>query len=89
MTVKADDFNGLSIFADYAKDKFLHGVLFYSGDKVLPFRKNGGVFHALPLSSLSDDGGKIGLVRCAGYSAGWSGKMTAGCGGKDLSWYNY
>jgi predicted AAA+ superfamily ATPase len=53
MTVKPNDFNGLSIFADYAKDKFLHGVLFYSGDKVLPFRINGRVFHALPLSSLS------------------------------------
>lgn len=51
MTVKPEDFNGLSIFADYAKDKFLHGVLFYSGDKVLPFRINGRVFHALPLSS--------------------------------------
>lgn len=52
MTVKPEDFNGLSIFADYAKDKFLHGVLFYSGDKVLPFRINGRVFHALPLSSI-------------------------------------
>jgi predicted AAA+ superfamily ATPase len=52
MTVKPEDFYGLSIFADYAKDRFLHGVLFYSGDKVLPFRINGRVFHALPLSSL-------------------------------------
>ena len=50
MTVKPEDFNGLSIFADYAKEKFLHGVLFYSGDKVLPFKINGRVFHALPLS---------------------------------------
>jgi predicted AAA+ superfamily ATPase len=61
MTVKQDDFNGLSIFADYAKDKFLHGVLFYSGDKALPFRINGRVFHALPLSALSD-------ARCNGNS---------------------
>ncbi len=52
MTVKPEDFSGLSIFADYAKDKFLHGVLFYSGDKVLPFRINDTVFHALPISSL-------------------------------------
>jgi predicted AAA+ superfamily ATPase len=52
MTVKAEDFAGLSIFADYAKDKFLHGVLFYSGDKVLPFKINDTIFHALPLSSL-------------------------------------
>jgi hypothetical protein len=27
MTVKAVDFKGLSSFADYAKDRFLHGVL--------------------------------------------------------------
>ena len=52
MTVKTEDFSGLSIFADYAKDKFLHGVLFYSGDKVLPFRINERLFHALPISSL-------------------------------------
>ena len=52
MTVKAEDFKGLSSFADYAKDRFHHGVLFYSGDKILPFRINGIVFHALPLSWL-------------------------------------
>jgi uncharacterized protein len=50
MTVKPEDFNGLSVFADYAKETFIHGVLFYSGDKVLPFKINGRVFHALPLS---------------------------------------
>ncbi len=52
MTVKAEDFSGLSIFKEYAKDKFLHGVLFYSGDKVLPFRVHDTIFHALPISSL-------------------------------------
>lgn len=52
MTVKPEDFSGLSSFADYAKDKFLHGVLFYSGDKILPFRINDTIFHALPISSL-------------------------------------
>lgn len=52
MSVKPEDFRGLSIFADYVGDKFLHGALFYSGDKVLPFRINGHEFHALPLSSL-------------------------------------
>jgi predicted AAA+ superfamily ATPase len=51
MTVKPEDFNGLSVFADYAKDKFLSGVLFYSGDKVLPFKISGQTFYALPLSS--------------------------------------
>jgi predicted AAA+ superfamily ATPase len=52
MTVKQEDFNGLANFADYAKDRFLHGVLLYSGDKTLPFRVNDRLFHALPLSSL-------------------------------------
>jgi len=50
MTVTTQDFSGLSAFADYAKDKFLHGVLFYSGDKVLPFKINNRTFIALPIS---------------------------------------
>lgn len=52
MTVKPEDFSGLASFADYAGDKFLHGVLIYSGDKVLPFRIDNYAFHALPISSL-------------------------------------
>ncbi|MFH0729538.1 MAG: ATP-binding protein [Pseudomonadota bacterium] len=52
MTIKREDFSGLLNFADYAKDKFLHGVLFYSGDKILPFRINETILHAIPLSSL-------------------------------------
>jgi len=50
MTVTTQDFSGLSVFADYAKDKFLHGVLFYSGDKILPFKINHRTFLALPIS---------------------------------------
>jgi uncharacterized protein len=52
MTVKPDDFSGLSGFADYAKERFLHGILFYSGDKVLPFLIQGITYHAVPISSL-------------------------------------
>lgn len=52
MTVKPEDFSGLASFADYAGGKFLRGVLFYSGDKVLPFRINDYVFHALPIAYL-------------------------------------
>ncbi len=52
MTVRPEDFSGLSIFAEYAGERFSHGVLFYSGDKVLPFRINNIVFHAVPISSL-------------------------------------
>lgn len=52
MSVRAEDFSGLSVFSGYAGDRFLGGVLFYSGDKVLPFRINDTIFHALPISSL-------------------------------------
>jgi len=56
MSVKAEDFSGLSNFADYAGKKFSHGVLFYSGDKVLPFKVDDRVFHALPIFLLGDIG---------------------------------
>ncbi len=52
MTVKQEDFLGLANFADYAGDRFLHGILFYSGDKVLPFRIQGATYHAVPISTL-------------------------------------
>lgn len=52
MTVKQEDFSGLASFADYAGDRFLRGILFYSGDKVLPFRIQDITFHAVPISSL-------------------------------------
>lgn len=50
MSVKMEDFSGLSVFADYAGERFLHGVLFYSGDKLLPFNIKGRTFHAVPIS---------------------------------------
>ncbi|MFH2124044.1 MAG: ATP-binding protein [Pseudomonadota bacterium] len=52
MTVAPQDFSGLSVFADYVQDKFLHGVLFYSGDKILPFKIKGRTFLALPISAI-------------------------------------
>lgn len=52
LTVKQEDFNGLAVLADYVKEKFLYGVLFYSGNTVLPFKVNGRVFHAVPLAAL-------------------------------------
>ena len=54
MTVKSEDFSGLANFVDYAKDRFLHGLLLYSGDKVLPFRVKGHTFHAVPMASLTN-----------------------------------
>lgn len=52
MTVKPEDFSGLAVLAEYAKDNFLRGVLFYSGDKILPYRCKDKVFHAVPISLL-------------------------------------
>lgn len=52
MTVKPEDFAGLASFADYAKDRFLHGILFYSGDKRLPFRIQGTTYYAVPISTI-------------------------------------
>lgn len=52
MTVKAEDFTGMAHLADYAKGKFLHGVLFYTGELVVPFKVGSHTFHAVPLASL-------------------------------------
>jgi predicted AAA+ superfamily ATPase len=52
MSVRSEDFNGLSVFADYAGDRFSHGALFYSGDTILPFKVDDKVFHAVPISLL-------------------------------------
>ncbi len=52
MTVKPEDFAGLASFADYAGERFLHGILYYSGDKVLPFRIQGAAYQAVPISTL-------------------------------------
>jgi len=56
MGVKQEDFSGLSTLADYAGKKFLHGILFYTGDKILPFRVGGRTFHAVPMSVLGCTG---------------------------------
>jgi hypothetical protein len=52
MSVRTDDFSGLYSFADYAGDRFLHGILYYSGDRILPFRLNDVTFFAVPISTL-------------------------------------
>lgn len=56
MTVKAEDFSGMSVFADYAGEKFQSGILFYSGDKILPFRIADKIFHAVPIALLQRGG---------------------------------
>ena len=52
MSVRHEDFSGLAAFADYAGDRFMHGVVYYSGETILPFRIKDRLFHALPISSL-------------------------------------
>ncbi|MBI3039732.1 ATP-binding protein [bacterium] len=52
MTVKHEDFSGLAHFAKYAGENLLHGILYYSGDTVLPFRIEGATFRAVPIATL-------------------------------------
>ncbi|MDO8272751.1 MAG: DUF4143 domain-containing protein [Gammaproteobacteria bacterium] len=53
-SVKIQDFNGLVKLAEFAGDRFERGVLFYSGNAILPFKIGDANFHALP----------IGLITC-------------------------
>lgn len=48
-SVKADDFAGLKVLANETKDRFVRGVVLYSGAEKVPFGKN---LLALPVSSL-------------------------------------
>ncbi len=50
-TIGSDDFRGLRQLADTAGDRFLRGVLLYTGSEVLPF---GPGLHALPIRALWD-----------------------------------
>jgi hypothetical protein len=47
--VEAKDFNHIKAFADETKDKFLRGILFYTGSEIIPFSKN---LFALPINTL-------------------------------------
>ncbi len=49
VSVKVQDFNGLLKLAEYAGDRFEQGVLFYSGNAILPFKIGDTHFHALPI----------------------------------------
>ena len=48
-SVKADDFAGLKVLANETKDRFVRGVVLYSGPEKVPFGKN---LLALPISTL-------------------------------------
>lgn len=46
------DFDGLAALADFAGDAFERGVVFYTGDEVLSFKRSERRFQALPIGSL-------------------------------------
>ena len=52
-TVRVSDFRGLIKLADYAGQHFEHGVMFYTGNEVLPFHLHGRQFHAIPFSMVA------------------------------------
>jgi predicted AAA+ superfamily ATPase len=48
-TVQPSDFKGINVFEEETGKKFYRGIIFYMGDKVVPYGKNK---HAIPLSFL-------------------------------------
>jgi len=52
-TVKSGDFKGLKYLSDLLGDRFLRGILLYTGDQPLPFGSN---LYALPVSMLWQTG---------------------------------
>lgn len=51
-SINAHDFKGLATLAELAGRQFERGILFYTGQEILPFRYQGRGFHALPLGLL-------------------------------------
>lgn len=47
--IVAKDFNHIKAFEEETKDKFLRGILFYTGSEIIPFSKN---LIALPINTL-------------------------------------
>jgi len=48
-TIHSQDFKGLIKLAEFNPGKFQYGVIFYSGEKVLPFSQNNIELYALPM----------------------------------------
>ena len=48
-TVKGHDFKGLKYLRDLLGERFLRGIILYTGDQPVPFASN---LHALPVSTL-------------------------------------
>lgn len=50
-TVRPEDFKGLLSLADFAGHSFRYGVLFYSGQDILPFHQGKIMLYALPITT--------------------------------------
>lgn len=53
--IKTEYLRGLVRLAKNAKDKFLHGYIFYGGNEVLPLSKDGFTFWCIPFGCLFGD----------------------------------
>jgi len=51
-SVRLEDFKGLMKFADFANTRFVGGVVFYSGQDILPFTQGNIKLYALPIGLL-------------------------------------
>ena len=51
-TIRQNDFKGLKKFAGLIKDQFKFGLVFYTGDKFLPFGDGNNLYFAAPMSIL-------------------------------------
>lgn len=49
------DFKGLAALSQYSGDRFAHGVLFYTGDRILPFSRDGLKLYAVPIGVLFNE----------------------------------
>lgn len=49
-TINESDFRGLKILSQFSGKKFVQGILFYTGQNVLPFKFDDKQFYALPIN---------------------------------------
>ena len=52
-SVKTQDFKGLATLAEFAGKAFEAGILFYTGQEILPFKQGALTFYALPIGLFS------------------------------------
>ena len=52
-SVKTQNFKGLAALAEFSGKNFVAGILFYTGQKILPFKQGALTFYALPIGLFS------------------------------------